>query len=191
MLQHAIVFVLCPNHEVKLATSIPSSTDLGDVDGVVVDGASLGNTDGSIAQAVRAVQGWNVPTVWVESGADVQVPRREKFVTIKAPIERHALLVALAECLGIPSTANRNAPAMADDHLPRILPKDPGVVPGERGEAKGGERGAPVLPRRVQMTAGLSEIIETEAGPVSAAEDCEVIDLVDVVDEGSPVKQDR
>ena len=96
MLQQAITLALYPDHEVKVASAFPEFSELKKFDAVIVNGASLGD----IGEASRTVQGWKVPTVWIESVPPGQAPRREKLVSIQAPIEKDALLSALAECLG-------------------------------------------------------------------------------------------
>ena len=137
MLQQAIVLALFPEHEAQIASAIPEPSELNDFDAVIVDGASLGDT-GKVSSAVES---WKTPTVWVESVPAGQAPRREKLVSIQAPIEKDALLSALAECLG-------------------------GAAKSKRSE-----------------TAAKS-VKAKEGGAASASGEAQLIDLVDVVEEG-------
>ncbi len=108
ILQQAIALALFPEHEVKIASAIPESSELKNFDAAIVDMGSLGEPDGAFAQGIRAVQSWKVPTVWVEGASAGQAPKREKLVAINSPIEKEVLLSALAECLGTPLKAKRN-----------------------------------------------------------------------------------
>lgn len=96
MLQQALALALFPEHEVKSVSEIPEPSESERFDVMIVDAVSLGD----VAAASRKVQSWKIPTVWVESDAAGQVPRREKLVSIRAPVEKNALQSALTECLG-------------------------------------------------------------------------------------------
>jgi len=120
MLQQAIALALFPEHEVKIGSAIPESSELKGFDAVIVDVGSIGESDGDFELAIRAVQSWKVPTVWVQGSFHGPTPQRENLIPINTLIEKEVLLSALAECLGIPSRDKRldrstRAPALAGD----------------------------------------------------------------------------
>ena len=107
MLQQAITLALFPDHEVKVASAFPEASELENFAAVIVDGASLGEP----GEASRRVQASKIPTVWVESVPAGQAPRREKLISIQAPMDIDALQSALAECLGGASKSKRSETA--------------------------------------------------------------------------------
>ena len=136
MLQQAIALALFPEHEVEIGSAIPESSALKDFDAVIVDVGSIGESDGDFEPAIRAVQSWKVPTVWVQGALNKQTPRREKLVSLNLPIEKEALLSALAECLGTISKEKRldpstRSPALAGDSRSGFRPT--GVLEGATG----------------------------------------------------------
>lgn len=126
MLQQAITLALFPDHEVKVASAFPEASELENFAAVIVDGASLGET----GELSRRVQGWKIPTVWVESGPTGQAPRREKLVAIQAPMEMDALQSALAECLGGAAKRKRSE-AAAESVKAKEVSAEPAFAEGE------------------------------------------------------------
>jgi len=115
MLRQALALALFPDHDVQIAESIPESSGVQDFDAVIVDAASIGETSGTAAQGIRAVQSWQVPTIWVEGAQSLQAPKREKLVCIQRPFAKNVLQSALAECLALASRAKRNATARSQE----------------------------------------------------------------------------
>ena len=111
MLQVAIAFALFPDHEVQITPSLPEASELRDFDAVIVDAVSLGESGKAAVQGIRTVQGWKVPTILVERAPTVHIPRRGKLISIKSPIGKESLQLALAECLGNRSKTKRNGDA--------------------------------------------------------------------------------
>ena len=144
MLQQAIALALFPEHEVKIASAIPESSELKGFDAVIVDVGSLGESDGDYEPAIRAVRSWQVPTVWVQGSSHGPTPQRVNLIAINTPIEKEVLLSALAVCLGIPA-------------------KD----------------------KRLQKAAGSSKAKDNRSGGEAPPADAEVIELLEVVEEGS------
>lgn len=176
MLQQAIALALFPEHEVKIRSAIPESSELLGFDAVIVDVGSIPESDGDFEPAIRAVQSWKVPTVWVQGSSNRQIPRREKLVALNSPIEKEVLLSALAECLGIPSREKRlgpstRAPTLAGDSRSVVLPT--GVLEGATG-----------LPAGLDKAAVSSGAAGNQGGAAAAAGDVEVIELLEIVDEG-------
>jgi len=145
-------------------------------DAVIVDVGSIGESDGDFEPAIRAVQSWKVPTVWVEGASAGQAPKREKLVAISSPIEKEVLLSALAECLGIPAKVKRldpstRSPALAGDSRSGFRPT--GVLDGATGSPVG-----------LHKVAGSSRPKDNQSA-AAAAGDAEVIELLEIVEEGS------
>jgi len=100
MLQHAIALSLFPQYQARMASSIPESSEIKDVDAVIVDAASLRETHGLSAQAIRLLQGWNVPIIWIDSVDSSAMPIDDNFVAVRTPIAKKSLQSAVAQCLG-------------------------------------------------------------------------------------------
>jgi hypothetical protein len=170
MLQQAIALALFPEHEVKIGSAIPESSELTGFDAVIVDVGSIGESDGDFEPAIRAVQSWKVPTVWVQGSSHGPTPQRENLIPINTPIEKEVLLSALAECLGVPSREKRldpstRSPALARDSRSGFRPT--GVPEGATGSPVGLDKAA------------VSSKAEDNQG------DSEVIELLEIVEEGS------
>jgi hypothetical protein len=170
MLQQAIALALFPEHEVKIVSAIPESSELKDFDAVIVDVGSIGESDGDFEPAIRAVRSWRIPTVWVQSSSHGQTPQREKLVALNPPIEKEVLLSALAECLGIPS---REKPPHPSTRAPALV-----------RDSRSGFRptGSPAGRHKA---AGSTGAIDNQRGAPAPAGDSEVIELFDIVEEGS------
>jgi hypothetical protein len=103
MLQQAIAVALFPEHDVRVADAIPETAAVDDVDLVIVDAASADDPDGLVDRAAQAVRQWNMPVVWLEGAGSLRAPKRDKMLVIKTPIQKDALLAALAELLASPA----------------------------------------------------------------------------------------
>src|ERR1700693_4818712 len=87
MLQQALALALFPEHEVKIASAIPEPSGLRDFDAVIFDAGLTGESDGTCDAAIRAVQSWKVPTVWVQGFSHGPTLQRENLISINTPIE--------------------------------------------------------------------------------------------------------
>jgi len=99
MLRQAIALVLFADHDIQFAMSIPDAAELKDYDAVIIDGGALVNDGKYSDREIRMVQSWQVPTIWLDGGANGQTPQREGLVAVKVPITRASLSAALADCL--------------------------------------------------------------------------------------------
>jgi hypothetical protein len=99
MLQHAIALALFPQHQARMSTSIPESREIKDIDAVIVDAASLREAHGLSAQAIRSLQGWNVPIIWIDSPDSSLTPSHENLVVVNTPIAKQSLQSAVAKSL--------------------------------------------------------------------------------------------
>jgi hypothetical protein len=176
MLQQAIAMALFPQHVVKFGSAIPVSSALRDFDAVIVDLGPLGEPDEAFAQGVRAVQSWKVPTVWVQGSSHGPAPQRENLIPINTPIEKEFELAASAECLVTHANETRldpstRAPALAGDSPSGFRPT--GVPEGATGSPVG-----------LHKTAVSSKAEDNQGGAAAAAGDSEVIELLEIVEEG-------
>jgi len=99
ILQHATAIALFPEHEARMVTAIPGAEELHNFAAVIVDAAVLRETSGLSAKALRAMELWKTPMVWID-GDPAQPPNRDKLVVVKRPVSRKAMREALALCLG-------------------------------------------------------------------------------------------
>ena len=179
MLQQAIALALFPEHEIKIASAIPESSALKDFDAVIVDLGPLGEPNEAFAQGVRAVQSWKVPTVWVRGSSHGPTPQRENLIPINMPIEKEVLLSALAECLGTISKEKRLDPSTRS--------------PAKAGASRSGVRptgvpeGATGSPVGIDKSAGSSRAEDNPSGAAAVAGGSEVIELLEIVEEGGEV----
>jgi DNA-binding NtrC family response regulator len=106
ILRQAISLALFPEHEVQMATFLPDSDAAvaKDFDLVIIDSAALRDTNTSSSQLIRAVQGWKVPTIWIDDTGGGQAPARDKLVVLARPVQKDTLQSAVANCLGISSS---------------------------------------------------------------------------------------
>jgi hypothetical protein len=109
ILQQGIAISLYPENDVQLKDTVPENLASSDFDAAIVDAASLRESNALDAAALRAIQGWKLPTIWIEDQASGQVPHRGQDLTLQRPIGRQALMAALRECLGPASGAKANA----------------------------------------------------------------------------------
>jgi hypothetical protein len=100
MLQHAIGLALFPQHQTRMTGSIPDSTEIGDVDAAIIDAAALRETDSLSAQAIRSLERWKIPIIWIDTADSQLTPTRANFVVMDTPIAKQTLQSALAQCLG-------------------------------------------------------------------------------------------
>jgi len=118
MLQHAIALSLFPQYQARMTSSIPESGEIKDVDAVIFDAASLRETHKLSAQAIRLLQGWNLPIIWIDSVDSSAMPIDENFVAVRTPLTKKSLLSALAQCMGeLPNRADKRA--RTTDHQDR------------------------------------------------------------------------
>jgi hypothetical protein len=98
ILQHATAIALFPEHEARMVTTIPQAEEVDNFAAVIIDAAVLRETSGLSAQALRAMELWKTPMVWIDRDPP-QAPRRERLVIVKRPVSRQAMREALAACL--------------------------------------------------------------------------------------------
>jgi hypothetical protein len=99
ILQRAIAISLFPEHEVQITDHLPEMNALEQrsYDIVVVDAGALRERT-TVGELDRCVQGWRIPTIWLEETISTVVPTRDKLVVLRKPILMNDLLSALAQC---------------------------------------------------------------------------------------------
>jgi hypothetical protein len=98
ILQHATAVALFPEHEARMFETVPEAGEIEEFAAVIVDAAALREASGLSAQALRAMETWKAPMVWVDGDPPLP-PKRDKLVIVKRPVSRQAIRAALAECL--------------------------------------------------------------------------------------------
>ena len=99
MLQQAFATALPFTHKVQLMEILPEISAIQDFDVVIIDAAALMDKAGLAARELRALQSWKVPTIWIENDGGVEAPSGDRLVTLAMPVQKDALLKALAACL--------------------------------------------------------------------------------------------
>jgi hypothetical protein len=108
MLRYAFAVALSPDHEVEISKTMPASADLQGSDLAIVDAASLRERSSLTAPELHTIQSWKIPIIWIDN-VEIQVPTRDKFLRLKAPIDKETLKKTVTQCLG-QSDANQPAP---------------------------------------------------------------------------------
>jgi hypothetical protein len=98
ILQHATALALFPDHDARMISTVPETEALLDCAAVIVDAAVLRETGELPAQAMRAMEQWDTPMVWID-GDSPAPPNRDKLVVVKRPVSRMAMREALGQCL--------------------------------------------------------------------------------------------
>ena len=114
VLRQAISLALFPDHEVQTATFLSDSNAAiaKEFDLVIIDSEALGETSNSSSQLIRTVQGWKVPTIWIDDTGGDQAPAYDQLVVLTRPIQKDTLQSAVANCLGISSSKQNGTAAM-------------------------------------------------------------------------------
>ena len=118
ILRQAISLALFPDHEVQTATFLPDGNAAAakEFDLVIIDSAALRETSTSSSQIFRTVQGWKVPTIWIDDTGGRQAPARDNLVMLTGPIQKDTLQSAVAKCLGI-SSSKQNGSVLAKERM--------------------------------------------------------------------------
>lgn len=82
MLRHAFVVALSFDYQVKVVESVPEPSAMKEIDLVIVDAAALRERDLLSARELRAVQGWKLPTLWIDRSEDSPAPSSEKSLRL-------------------------------------------------------------------------------------------------------------
>src|SRR5512139_2480118 len=99
MLRYGLAMALKPDHLPQFADVLPEAPTLTNVDGVIVDAATLRHGATSTSVDLKTVDRWRVPTVWIDDRDPASPPDRADWVTVRMPVQRERLLKALFDCL--------------------------------------------------------------------------------------------
>ena len=119
ILRQAISLALFPDHEVQTTTflSEANAAVAKEFDLVIIDSAALRETSNSSSQLSRTVQGWKVPTIWIDDTEGGHDPDDQLVVLIR-PIQKDTLQSAVAKCLGMSSSKqNGTAGILAKERM--------------------------------------------------------------------------
>ena len=147
ILQQGIAIALYPENEVELLARVPENFSAESFDAAIVDCAALREANALTPAALRTVQDWKLPTIWIEDAAPARVADRTNGVTLHRPLARQALLAAVLECLGAGSTKKGNA---------EIGKRSRERAHSSKASAKGADKPVPVI---VELT----EVVEEGA----------------------------
>ena len=112
MLRQAFTVALFPEHQVHAVAAVPDAAPK-DFDASIVDAVALQERESLSAGSVRAVEGWKLPTIWIDGEKPAEAPKRDRLVRLKRPVAKALLLEALAQCIGASSGLKPNDAAMA------------------------------------------------------------------------------
>ncbi len=136
MLRYGLAAALTPDHALQFVESLPDASALQDIDAVIVDAAMLRQGAAAVPIDIRAIEGWQVPTVWIDDGESANVPSRERWLTLTLPVQRERLLKALFDCLNPPTSAapaakkSASSAAIAQPRAKKTKPADPPASDG-------------------------------------------------------------
>src|ERR687898_3644805 len=99
ILQRAIAVSVFPEHEVQITDDLPemNAFEQRSYDIVVIDAGALRERN-TVGDLNRRVEGWRIPTIWLEETISTVVPTRDKLVVLRKPILKNDLLSALDQC---------------------------------------------------------------------------------------------
>ncbi|HXV79300.1 MAG TPA: hypothetical protein VEG60_05430 [Candidatus Binatia bacterium] len=115
LLRQAISLALSRDHEVQVASALSDSDLAGalECDLVIIDAAALRGTSHWSSQLVPTVEGWKIPTIWIDDGGGSAVHARDTLVVLNKPIQKDALQAVVTKCLGMSATEQNGAPDAA------------------------------------------------------------------------------
>jgi DNA-binding NtrC family response regulator len=116
ILRQAISLALFPDHEVQTATFLSDSNAAAiakEFDLVIIDSGALGETSNSSSQLIRTVQGWKVPTIWIDDIGGNQAHAYDQLVVLTRPIQKDALQSVVAKCLDMSSSKQNGITSIA------------------------------------------------------------------------------
>ena len=152
MLRYAVAVALTPDHGIHFFDSLPESSALAEVDAVIVDAATLRLAEKPPRFDSKAIERWQVPTVWIDD-VEMSVPAaRADWVNLKPPVQRDQLLKALFECF--------NPPAGAPPAARKLEPRASMPV---KARGKKSEESA-AAPPAADNVIDLVEVVEDEEG---------------------------
>ena len=99
VLQQAVIVALFPEHQVRVFDKIPETEPSAHADLVIIDGGALRDRGWLSAGDIRAVQSWQIPTVWIGAEASEDRAAAKNRAQLTAPLKRDELRAAVTESL--------------------------------------------------------------------------------------------
>lgn len=127
MLRYGLAAALTPDHVMQFAEALPDTQVVGQADALIVDAAMLRRAGAAVD--VKAVEAWQLPTLWLEDRESATLSNRRDWATLVLPVLREQLLKALFDCLNLPSGGVAVAPVVAT--APKQAPAKTAVAPVE------------------------------------------------------------
>jgi len=110
MLRQAFTIALFPEHQVKVAHSIPeSATEEAEL--LIIDAVALQSREAISAQQLRLLAAWKLPMIWVGGNQSIPAAIRDRVVCIEPPLVKEGVQRALAQCLGKTTIPKRDGNA--------------------------------------------------------------------------------
>jgi hypothetical protein len=122
ILQQAIILSLFPEHDVRMSVDFAENTTAADrdFDLAIIDAAALREGNALSEPLLAMVQNWHLPTIWIQDGGGPPIPSGGRIVALERPLQKHALQLAIVECLTTASTSKPNRPGVSDKGTPLL-----------------------------------------------------------------------
>lgn len=120
LLRQAISLALFPDHEVQLAALLSDSSAVvaKEFDLVIIDSAALSETGNSSTETLQRLQGWKIPTIWIDDTGSGPAAAHDKLIVLASPIQKDTLQSAITKCLDrSPSKQNVTASTPAKERM--------------------------------------------------------------------------
>lgn len=121
ILRQAISLSLLPEHEVQVDEGLSSDQigSLDDYDLLIIDAAALRETGRLTTEATGGLQACKTGVLWLEDDESSEVPKRDKLVRIRKPIEKGAFQSALSGLLSSEGVSKpKTGPDTAEEAKP-------------------------------------------------------------------------
>jgi DNA-binding NtrC family response regulator len=101
ILRQAISLALFPDHEVQFVALLSDSNVVvaKEFDLVIIDSAALSEIGNSSTEILKRLQGWKIPTIWIDDTGRGQIPAHDKLIVLTSPIQKDTLQSAITKCL--------------------------------------------------------------------------------------------
>jgi hypothetical protein len=155
ILNQAVSLYLFPQHDVEVKSSLgeiePKS--LQECDLIIVD-APAGTDGKSDTDVPRSIEKLKTPTLWLAGDGSIPPPKRERFLTLKMPIQREAFQKALDDLLTTNKPGKGKSGSQGGEGISGKTPKKRGR--GKEAKSPEGES---------SQFIDLVDIVEEETGP--------------------------
>ena len=155
ILNQAVSLYLFPQHDVEVKSCLEELDPkaLQECDLIIVDAPSVAEGK-SGTDVPRSIQRLKKPTLWLEGEGSTPTAKRERFLTLKMPIERETFQKALDDLLSTNKPGKKKSGSQGGGGTGGKTPKNR----GGRSEAKSQEGES-------SQFIDLVDIVEEETGP--------------------------